>query len=884
MRRGRCLLPCALGLLVGLLPAFDVAAVAGEPARGDIDSRGGERELIVWGAWRRRGLDAAFRRFEKEHPGWKIVTSTAVGAGQMDPQKLMCAIAGGSPPDTLIQDRLSIGEWALRDAFLPLDEMIRQSQHRESLATAARDALSRGEFQGASAPLRELISALHAIGPSAQLQIAEELAAAVGAGQVDATSLRRAQELVALCQGIHPERFYKACWEEARFGEGASRRTYAVPNTTDVRMLYYNEDLLERAGLVDAEGRARPPRDWDELREYAVKLSERDVSGKFARVGFGPLLGQGFLYHYAWLNGGEFVTPDGRTCTLDAPANVAALSFVVDVYDRLGGVERVDAFKSTFQAGELEPFLVGKVAMKIDSDYFQHVIADYAPRMRFAVAPPPAPRGKESVTWSGGFSWVVPAGAKHPEMAFELIRFLTTDRVWHLRNVVEERYAASRGTSFIPEMAPLPHVNQQTYDQFVRDNADLPERFKRHLLLFADMMKRSRYRPVTPVGQLLWDEHLRAAEKATRHTYTPEEALRRGRVAVQKQLDFLRDEVGESASSASTSGGASARWGLRFAGLYVAIPALALACVLLIGKARSLSGGLRAETLWGYLFASPWLIGLAVLTAGPIVASIVYSFSRYDVLHPAQFTGLDNYRRLLTDDPLFWRSLANTAFMMLGVPLGLAAGLGIAMLLNCEVGGMRVYRTIFYLPAIVPVVASSLLWLWVLNPEIGLVNSLLRVLGVADPPGWLNSPSWLLGSKTAIIFMGLWGAGSSMIIWLAGLNGIPRHLYEAAEIDGAGPWGRFRNVTLPMLSPYLFFNLIMGVIGTMQIFSQAYIMTQGGPDDSTLFYAYHLFNAAFRYFQMGYASAMAWILFLIVLALTLFQMWLGRRWVHYDTA
>jgi multiple sugar transport system permease protein len=221
--------------------------------------------------------------------------------------------------------------------------------------------------------------------------------------------------------------------------------------------------------------------------------------------------------------------------------------------------------------------------------------------------------------------------------------------------------------------------------------------------------------------------------------------------------------------------------------------------------------------------------------------------------------------------------------MMLGVPLGLAAGLGIAMLLNTEVRGMRIYRTIFYLPAIVPVVASSLLWLWVLNPEIGLVNSLLRVLGVSDPPGWLNSPSWLLGSKTAILVMGLWGAGSSMIIWLAGLKGIPRHLYEAAEIDGAGPWGRFRNVTLPMLSPYLFFNLIMGVIGTMQIFSQAYIMTRGGPDDSTLFYAYHLFNSAFRYFEMGYASAMAWILFLIVLALTLVQMWLGRRWVHYET-
>jgi multiple sugar transport system permease protein len=857
MKRGwRAVIVCALGLIATLAPTLPVPAA---PVQGD-------HELVVWGAWRRRGLDAAFRRFEKEHPGWKIITSTAVGAGQMDPQKLMCAIAGGSPPDTLIQDRLSIGEWALRDAFLSLDDMIRTSQRHESLAIAARDALARNDGLAANTALTELIADLQKHGDSLQLEIARDLLA-------PPASQSRARELVDVCQAIHPDQFYTACWQEACFGTGSERRVYAVPNTTDVRLLYYNEDLLERAGLVDVEGKARPPRDWDELRDYAVKLSDRDASGKFRRVGFGPLLGQGFLYHYAWLNGGEFVSPDGRTCTLDAPANVEALRFIVDVYDRLGGVGRVDAFKSTFQGNELDPFLVGKVAMTIDSDFFQSIIADHAPRMRFAVAPPPAPKGKESVTWSGGFSWVIPTGAKHPEMAFELIRFLNSDRTWELRNTVEERYAASRGTSFIPEMAPLPHVNQMTYDRFVRDNPDLPPRFKRHMLLFAAMMKTSRYRPVTPVGQLLWDEHLRAAEKATRHTYTPEEALRRGRETVQKQLDRVDEDRAGQASSAPV---------ISETTVTVGAAGLSLAFIGVLAMRRPPFGSSRAESLWGLFFASPWLLGLAILTAGPVVASIVYSFCHYDGLHAARFAGVDNYRRLLADDPLLWRSLANTAFMMLGVPLGLAAGLGIALLLNLETRGMRVYRTIFYLPAIVPVVASSLLWLWVLNPDVGMVNSLLRAGGISDPPGWLTSPSWLLGSKTAIIVMGLWGAGASMIVWLAGLKAIPRHLYEAAEIDGAGPWRRFRNVTLPMLSPYLFFNLIVGVIGTMQIFSQAYVMTQGGPDDSTLFYAYHLFNSAFRYFRMGYASAMAWILFLIVLALTLLQMWIGRRWVHYE--
>ncbi|MBI2201687.1 MAG: sugar ABC transporter permease [Armatimonadetes bacterium] len=286
--------------------------------------------------------------------------------------------------------------------------------------------------------------------------------------------------------------------------------------------------------------------------------------------------------------------------------------------------------------------------------------------------------------------------------------------------------------------------------------------------------------------------------------------------------------------------------------------------------------------LYGYLFAAPWLTGLTLLTAGPILVSILYSFCRYDVLHPPQFVGLDNYRRLFFEDPLFWKSLANTGFMMLGIPVGMAAGLGIALLLNAKVRGMQVYRTIFYLPAIVPMVASSILWIWVLNPEVGLINAFLKMLGWADPPNWLQSADWLLGSKTAIVIMGLWSAGSGMIVWLAGLKGIPQHLYEAADIDGAGPLTRFFHVTLPMLSPYIFFNLIMGIIGTMQIFTQAYIMTEGGPDDSTMFYAYYLFNSAFRYFEMGYASALAWILFLVILALTLVQIKLAPRWVHYE--
>jgi multiple sugar transport system permease protein len=214
------------------------------------------------------------------------------------------------------------------------------------------------------------------------------------------------------------------------------------------------------------------------------------------------------------------------------------------------------------------------------------------------------------------------------------------------------------------------------------------------------------------------------------------------------------------------------------------------------------------------------------------------------------------------------------------VPVGIAAGVGLALLLNLRVAGMSIYRTIFYLPAIVPVVATSVVFVWLLNPQIGLVNQLLQALGLAakDCPAWLQDTHWALWS---LVFMSLWGVGGSMIIYLAGLKDIPETLYEAAAIDGASAWQRTIHITLPMLTPVIFFNLVMGVIGAFQYFTQAYIMTEGGPEDSTHFYALYLFNRAWRYLDMGYASAMAWILFLIVMVLTIVIFKTHRRWVHY---
>ena len=280
----------------------------------------------------------------------------------------------------------------------------------------------------------------------------------------------------------------------------------------------------------------------------------------------------------------------------------------------------------------------------------------------------------------------------------------------------------------------------------------------------------------------------------------------------------------------------------------------------------------------GLLFASPWIIGFVVFTAYPLLASLYYSFCTYSGLCPPHWIGLDNYHQMFFEDDVFWKSLWNTMYMVVfALPLGLLASLVLAMLLNQKVRGITVYRTIYYLPSLVPAVASAILWLWLFNPEIGLINTVLGKFGIPGP-AWLGDPIW---AKPAMVLMGVWGAGGGVIIYLAGLQDVPTSLYEAAALDGAGAWSKFWHVTLPMISPIIFFNLIMGIIGMFQYFTQAYVMTKGGPQDSTMFYALHLFMGAFVDWKMGYASAMAWVLFAITLVCSLVVMKTSARWVYY---
>lgn len=284
------------------------------------------------------------------------------------------------------------------------------------------------------------------------------------------------------------------------------------------------------------------------------------------------------------------------------------------------------------------------------------------------------------------------------------------------------------------------------------------------------------------------------------------------------------------------------------------------------------------EALSGYLFILPAVLGFLLWTAGPMVYSAWMSLHEWNLIQPAKYVGLDNFRDM-RHDALFWKSLRVTlTYAIILVPLFQLFSLLIALLLNMNIRGVTFFRAAFYIPTIVPVVAASFLWGWIFNPEFGLLNSYLRKLGLTKIL-WFQEPRWAM---TAMIIMSLWTFGGTMVIYLAGLQGIPAHLYEAAEIDGAGALRKFFTVTIPMMSPVIFFNFVLGMIGALQAFTQAYVITDGGPQNSTLFYTLYIFRKGFTDFRMGYASALAWVLFAIVMVLSLLVFRSFGRMVYYE--
>jgi multiple sugar transport system permease protein len=297
-------------------------------------------------------------------------------------------------------------------------------------------------------------------------------------------------------------------------------------------------------------------------------------------------------------------------------------------------------------------------------------------------------------------------------------------------------------------------------------------------------------------------------------------------------------------------------------------------------KGSNRSGLARRQAWTAYGFLLPNLIGFAVFTFLPVIAALLISFTSWDLLRPAQWVGLENYQRLTTD-PIFHRVLRNTVYYVIGtVPIQMLLALLVAMALNRRIPGTLFFRTAFFMPVVASTVAVALVWRWIFHADFGLLNSFLYMIGATDPPNWLSSTRWAM---PAIIIMSIWQQiGFSMVLFLAGLQGVPVHLYEAAKIDGASSWQRFIYITVPLLSSTTFFVLVISVINSFQVFDQAFIMTEGGPANATNTLVFNIYRYAFQFFQMGYAAAMAWVLFAIIFVVTVIQFRYQRQWVHYD--
>lgn len=898
------------------------------------ERRGGDREtteITIWfnGPIEGRQLDVV-DAFERRFPQYRVILgSSAVRTGldgEGNPQRLMCGIAGGVPPEVVEYDRFAICQWAARDAFLDLTDLIRRDIERSA---AAPDD-----------PMNAYL--------------------------------------------VRPDDYVRQTWEECQYRGGQ----FGVPNYMDDRVLYINDDLLVQAGFVDAAGRPVPPRSWEDILTkrvdvtdglirrdrvrsesadfvaagvkpgdtlshvsdrglvtrcrvklvegpnelvvesayaarklalperngqhvkifagdgYALRLSRWDESGRLKVVGYEPQHGNAWLYYYGWANGARFLSPDGRTCELNDPRVVEALQWTTDLYDAMGGADEVNAFKKSFQTAAQDPFLMNQIGLFMNGDWFMRDLVRYKRDMRFSTAPPPVPAariaaGTPFCTWVAGFAYCIPKTCppEKLEAAWTLVKFLASPEGGMIMNEHDAQRERGQGRLYMPRLMANKRLNDEQIRRYV-EIAEMPERVKRAMQTHIDMLPHAYCRPVSPLGQLLWNAQADAQDLAWSHAMSPQRALDFQTQRVQRALDAFHDKVRTRAPL---------RWG-PFVWAYAALIAAVAAAVWAFDRLRRASNAAtRREARAALLFALPWLVGFLVFSGGPMVFSIIMSLTEYDVIRPAEYVGLDNYREMFTTD---WggpgpdgketvptgvrRALGNTLFMAIGLPLGMAVGLGLALLLDARVIGLKYYRTLFFLPAIMPVVAASILWIWVFNAQYGLLNWLLRLVGIEHVMEWLHTRdlfplrppvSWLtnrLTAKPALIIMGLWGAGSSMIIWLAGLKEIPTQLYEAAALDGAGPIRRFLRVTLPMLSPYILFNLIIGLIQTFQIFTQAYIMTPNGyPERSTYFYVYKLFDECFSYFRLGYGAAMAWVLFAIVIVLTLINMRLSRKWVHY---
>lgn len=626
---------------------------------------------------------------------------------------------------------------------------------------------------------------------------------------------------------------------------------YALAKDFTTVGFYYNKDLFAAAGLPE------PPKDgwtWDEFIAAARTIAQlRDGRGRQC-YGAEFVTWDAMLRVYCWTEGAAFTRDRFETYSFDDPHLQAVL-------DRLRGWffdERhvLYSAKTQIETGQ-DPFLTGLVGMA--GPYGRWKVPVYREITRFDWDFAPLPHGAGHEPANGIFTsaWAMAAGSEHKDAAWKLIRYLCGED--------GQRMIAEMGLA-IPTMKSVAESRAFTDPTIKPYNDDV----------YLNMVPYAR--PIIWPADLKYQHHLRIRM---------EEVFKSGQLTVAEALAQVEQEWREFRAADVMQADYPAMPWRRITG-WILVP---LAAAVLIGGCvwwRTRPGPLELrEEVAGLAMVGPWLVGFVAFTAFPVVLSLLLSFARWsglETLDHAEAVGWDNYKQLFYDSGFRKSLLVTSYYALLAVPVGQLLALLAAVTLNQEVRGIRLFRAAWYLPSVLAGVAIAILWRWVFHQEHGLLNALLTPvlapLGF-EPPNWFttDAETWAV---PAFVIMSFWAVGGPMMIYLAGLKGIPQELYEAASIDGAGALRRLRNVTLPMLSPVVFFNVIMAIIASFQIFTQAYVMTGGGPGDATRFYVLYLYNNAFDLHEMSYASAMAWLLLVIILGLTLLVMRGSRRFVYYE--
>ncbi|MBT3341244.1 MAG: extracellular solute-binding protein [Planctomycetes bacterium] len=650
--------------------------------------------------------------------------------------------------------------------------------------------------------------------------------------------------------------FYPATVNAFRFnGTRAGRGTlYGVPKDFTTLGFYINLDLFQQAGIQVPTTSWT----WQEFLDAALAIGqiENCTGAEFVTW---PMMVRLFLRTHNL----DVVSPDFEQLRFREPAVMATLQKLRDWrHDRTAYPNALTSGKSKVASGS-SVFLTGKIGMA--GPFGRWVVPSYRKtNFRWDFAPLPHAKGLAPANAIATVAWSVAAASPRQAASWALVRHLTGEKSQRLAAplglAIPTRISIAESSAFIdPAQAPA------------NDRAFLDQANNASVIAWpAD----ARFEAIF---QARMDQGLKTGDQ------TLEQAV----ATFEKDWSLVKNSPLAKEDWPLVNWARISLWG--------SLTLIALLTALAIRWWRTRPGALEwKEELWGWALLSPWLLGFIFFLALPIALSLVLSFSKWNgvsTLDHAQFVGLNNYTQLLAHDDRFLTSLRVTLYYaLLAVPLGQVMALGAAMLMNSKVRGIGFFRAAWYLPSVLAGVGIAVLWRWVFDGDHGLMNAGLQPILDSPILSWANltAPEWFGADAAwfgppAFALMSLWAVGGPMMIYLAGLQGIPQSLHEAAELDGAGRWAKFRHVTLPMLSPVIFFNTIMAVIGSFQVFTQAFVMTGGEPGDLTRFYVLYLYNQAFEFHEMGYASAMAWLLLIIILALTVIMMRGSKRFVHYES-